>query len=260
MARQTSPPPAARRQLRRGRLADEVRDAILEDYIRTGRIAPGARLPSESELCSQYGVSRVTVRSAIRSLQESGLVNVRHGFGSTVLPGHGTIRSGLEELSSFETFARASNLSIDTADVEITQAPAEEELAGEFDIPVGSPLLTIARRKLYAGETVGRIVDHLPEGVLPFDVIVREFTGSVLDVLLSHPEVGVEYSDCKILPVGLDAALARQLGVRRGAPALYMHEHTRTSAGRVVNLSRAWLLPEHFEFHVRRRRSPGGVR
>ncbi len=261
MAREApSPPAAVRRHLRRGRLADEVRDAILEDYIRTGRIAPGARLPSESELCEQYGVSRVTVRSAIRSLQEASIVSVRHGFGSTVLPGEGTIHSGLDELCSFETFARASNASIDTADVEITEAPVDDERAREFDVPVGTPLLTIARNKLYAGKKVGRIVDDLPEGVLPFETVVREFNGSVLDILLAHAEVGVEYADCKILPVALDATLARSIGVARGTPALHLEEHTRTFEGRVVNLSRAWLLPEHFEFHLRRRKPPRSVR
>lgn len=252
-------PAVTRRPLRRGRLADEVRDAIVEDYIRTGRTPPGERLPSESELCEQYGVSRVTVRAAIRSLQEASVVSVRHGFGSTVLPG-ATIHSGLDELCSFETFARASNARIDSTDVEITEAPADEALAGELDLPVGTPLLTIARNKLHDGQKVGRIVDVLPEGVLPFQDVVDEFSGSVLDVLLAHTEVGVEYADCEILPMVLDAPLARRIGVARGTPALYMKEQTRAIDGRVVNLSRAWLLPEHFAFHLRRRRLPRGLR
>ncbi|HEV7943394.1 MAG TPA: GntR family transcriptional regulator [Solirubrobacteraceae bacterium] len=256
----SSPPTAARRHLRRGRLADETRDAILEDYIRSGRTPPGARLPSEGELCEQYGVSRVTIRAAIRSLQEAGIVNVRHGFGSTVLHGGSTIRSGLADLCSFETFARASNASIDTAEVEFTETTADEDLAREFEVPIGTPLLAVARNKLCAGEPVGRIVDQLPDGVLPFDVVRREFAGSVLDILLSYPEVGVEYADCEIVPVALDTALARQIGVPRGRPALKMFEHTRTAEGRIVNISSAWLLPEHFEFHLRRRRPPGHTR
>lgn len=258
MARQISSPPAlGHRHLRRGRLADEVRDAVVEDYIRTGRVAAGERLPSETELCEHYGVSRVTVRSAIRSLQEAGIISVRHGFGSTVLPGGDTIHSGLEELRSFENFARASNARIGTTDVEITEASVGAEMAEEFAVAVGTPLLTIARNKLYRGKRVGRIVDDLPAGVLPFEVVKQEFKGSVLDVLLAHAEVGVEYADCKLMPVALDAALARQLSVSHGAAALYLKEHTRTSEGRVVNLSRAWLLPDHFEFHLRRRRPPG---
>jgi DNA-binding GntR family transcriptional regulator len=252
-------PVTTRRPLRRGRLADEVRDAIVEDYIRAGRTAPGERLPSESKLCEQYGVSRVTVRAAIRSLQEAGIVTVRHGFGSTVLPG-GTIHSGLDELCSFETFARASNTSIDTTDVEVTEGPADEALAGEFDLPVGTPLLTITRNKLHDGQSLGLIIDVLPQGVLPFETVVREFSDSVLDILLSHTEVGVEYSDCEIMPMVLDASLARRVGVARGTPVLYMEEHTRALDGRVVNLSRAWLLPEHFVFHLRRRRLSRGLR
>ena len=55
--------------------------------VRDGRLAPGAKLPSEAEIMGEFGVSRTVVREAISKLQASGLVGTRHGIGSFVLGG-----------------------------------------------------------------------------------------------------------------------------------------------------------------------------
>jgi len=55
-------------------IADQIREAIV-----TGRIEQGARLPPERELAEQFGVSRVTVRDALRALEAMGLIEVRVG-------------------------------------------------------------------------------------------------------------------------------------------------------------------------------------
>lgn len=56
----------------------------LEASIRRGEFSPGDRLPSERELTEIFGVSRVSVREAIRSLEAIGLVEVRQGYGCVV--------------------------------------------------------------------------------------------------------------------------------------------------------------------------------
>jgi DNA-binding GntR family transcriptional regulator len=55
--------------------------ADLRDAIQRGELAPGARLPSTSELALQYGVARGTVRAALRPLHEEGLLVARQGSG-----------------------------------------------------------------------------------------------------------------------------------------------------------------------------------
>lgn len=69
----------ARPLLRMDELHDALRARILSDEWK-----PGARIPSERELAAAYGTNRNTLREAIRRLEESGLVSVRHGQGVTV--------------------------------------------------------------------------------------------------------------------------------------------------------------------------------
>lgn len=61
-----------------GRISSVIVDQI-RDHIRSGRLVPGSRLPSEREMCTQFGVSRVTVREALRVLGASGLIETRVG-------------------------------------------------------------------------------------------------------------------------------------------------------------------------------------
>jgi DNA-binding LacI/PurR family transcriptional regulator len=56
----------------------------LEDAIRSGSYAPGARLPGERELSERYQVSRITVRSALAAMVTEGLIERRHGSGTYV--------------------------------------------------------------------------------------------------------------------------------------------------------------------------------
>lgn len=58
--------------------------AQLREQIRSGRLKPGARLPSETDLVQIYGVALETGRRAVRQLVREGLVVVRHGYPTRV--------------------------------------------------------------------------------------------------------------------------------------------------------------------------------
>src|SRR5215218_970181 len=59
---------------------------VLVADIVSGALPAGERLPTEIELAQRFGVSRGVARESLRSLEERGLVNVKHGSGATVLP------------------------------------------------------------------------------------------------------------------------------------------------------------------------------
>ena len=59
---------------------------ILKEQIAMGRMRPGDRLPSESQLCEYHGVSRMTIRRAINILVEQDLVTTKQGQGTFIKP------------------------------------------------------------------------------------------------------------------------------------------------------------------------------
>jgi DNA-binding FadR family transcriptional regulator len=83
-----------------GRVSQVIVDQI-RALIRQGRLRPGDRLPSERDLCERFGVSRVTVREALRVLEAGGLIDVRvgaRGGAFVTLPTNARLGEGLADL------------------------------------------------------------------------------------------------------------------------------------------------------------------
>lgn len=230
-----------------------MRDLIAHDFIFSGAVPPGSLLPSEKLLCDQYGVSRVTLRASMNRLQEGGLIKSRHGIGWIVLTSS-TLMQRLDHLSSLDTLAREAGQEVTTEDLEWTESVASEVLAHRLHVAVGSPVTAIQRVKVFNGTRVAWLLDYVPVSVLPLATLAGEFNGSILDILLAHRELEVEYADTEIEPILLSRDIARRLGVSPGRPALYLEAVAMTVAARPVECAKAWLLPEHFRFRLRRRR------
>jgi len=76
--------------------------AKIRELIQTGRLRPGDRLPEENTLADEFGISRNSMREAVRALEQSGVLRVRHGSGTYV--------TSLEPALLLEGFAFAFNL------------------------------------------------------------------------------------------------------------------------------------------------------
>ncbi len=74
------PPPVQFHSVRVARASDDVLRQI-KASIQDGKLGPGARLPSEKDLAEQFGLSRITIRDALRVLESQGLVEIKVGAG-----------------------------------------------------------------------------------------------------------------------------------------------------------------------------------
>src|SRR5512144_139073 len=83
---------------------------------------PGSRLMSEPDLAKQMGVSRATLREAMRTFETQGLIRRRQGSGTFVVGQMPVIEAGLELLESLETMANRLGLEVTVSDLHVESA------------------------------------------------------------------------------------------------------------------------------------------
>jgi GntR family transcriptional regulator len=159
------------------RLAHDLRDRLNREEWRTGD-----KLPTESELCTQYGVSRATVRQALRTLGNDGLIVIRQGVGSFVSD-NSVIRAGMQELKSItSTIAEMGHVPGMEYHHRVIRVASEGDIE-MFKLEPGDEVVDIRRRILADDIVVAYSYDVLPRWVFPADFKPEDLTGSVFGTL-----------------------------------------------------------------------------
>lgn len=150
-----------------------VREQLAE-AVRRGDYRPGDKLPSERELAEMFGVSRVSIREAIRSLEAIGLVEVKHGAGTMVVD---PAQRATRDLTRWMEVNRGEVL-----DLLLVRA-ALDELAGEEAAARGDAEAIAAIRAAHAAfnaAVAGDEIGRLAALDMSFHLAVAEAAGSEL--------------------------------------------------------------------------------
>lgn len=227
----------------------------LSDLIQ--RAPKGSKLPSEPKLAEQLGVSRATLREAMRTFESQGLLRRRQGLGTFVVGPTQVIESGLEVLESIETQAERIGVAVTMGDFEIIHTKADQEQAGQLNLHKDDPLLKIRRVILTEGEPVAYLVDILPENLLSPEIFENQFTGSVLDLLIHIGDPPLSISKTEISAAHAPVEVAKALKVQRGDTLLLLNALLFDEEGNPVDYSYSYFLPGNFRLHIIRK--IGGV-
>ncbi|MGF1340255.1 GntR family transcriptional regulator [Streptomyces flavovirens] len=201
----------------------------LEAAIEQGRLAPGSLLGNELELAARLGLSRPTVRQAIQSLVDRGLMVRRRGVGTQVV--HSRVKRPLE-LSSLYDDLEAADRRPATRVLRNTVEPAPAEVAAALGVAEGSDVHLVERLRLAHDEPVALLRNHLPTGLLDLDTGRLEATGLYRMMRSS----GIVLHSAR-QSVGARAAGGEEadlLAEPPGAPLLTMERTTFDAGGRAV--------------------------
>lgn len=217
----------------------------------------GTKLPSEPKLAEQFDVSRATLREAMRTFESQGLLKRRQGMGTFIVKPTQVIDSGLEVLESIETQAEKFGLEVMMGDVNIIPIAADKTQAQKLNLEKGAPLLKISRVILTSDGPVAYLDDILPEDIISPEVLRKQFTGSVLDLLLQKGDPPLSISKTEISAIHAPTEVAKALNVQRGDTLLLLTATLFDEEGEPIDFSHSYFLPGYFRLHIIRK--VGGV-
>ena len=212
----------------------------------------GERLPSEPELARRMGVSRATLREAMRTFEVQGLIRRRQGSGTFVVGRVPVIEAGLEALESLETMAERLGLEVTVSDLHIESLGADAESAAGLGVAPGTALTRVRRVMREESRPVAYLVDTLCEDTLNPEQLGPDFRGSVLDFLLQRGDL-LKVSKAAISAIAAPAPIAKALQIQRGDVLLEFVSKLYHEDGRVLDFTSSHFIPGFFHFHVVRR-------
>lgn len=208
-------------------------------------------LPSEFLLAKELGVSRATLREALRILEETNVIVHRHGVGTFVNP-KPILTSGIEELSSIHDMIersgkKASSIYLSTD----TILPTEEER--EYFAPKDiKSFIQIERVRTADGDPVVFCIEKVPYELLPLEYIYQE--DSLYTLMEKYAHKRIAYAVTDIEPISYHDRIFELLNCEPEQSLLLLRQMHYTDEDEPVLYTINYFRPDVFRFHVLRRR------
>jgi len=204
-------------------------EKAIRERIEAGEWPPGTQIPAEDKLCEWLGVSRITIRHALRNLESIDLLRREHGRGTFVR--NASVVAGPRGLTSFTAEMAAIGLKVGSRLLSQEIVPANAAIAAALGIEEGDDVVRIRRLRLGNGDPIGVQSAHLRFDRVPGLIEQDLSEGSLYQHLerlygIKPVEATETY---RVGPAGAeDAAL---LGVVEGSPSFIVERITVDARG-----------------------------
>ncbi|RYY96416.1 MAG: GntR family transcriptional regulator [Comamonadaceae bacterium] len=231
----------------------------LLNEIESGKYAVGTQLPTEFELCEQFGVSRATAREAVKRLVQMGLVVRQPRVGSTVQARTATTayRQSIGDVGDLYQYAQDTTLVISSSDTrEITPAQAEmlEGSAGETWLHLKGLRHTKSRPEPIC--TTELWLHPAFRSIQGMNGPLKEAVHAAIEQQFGEVIAEVEQ---EIRAMALGKAEAEALGAQPRSPGLWIARRYRNRLGKLVQLAVSIHPADRFSYSTVLRREWGAA-
>jgi GntR family transcriptional regulator len=222
--------------------------SAIRDWIFQGVYKPGSQLPTETELCELFDVSRITTRKAVDLLVDEALVTRQAGRGTFVVDdlADAPVIGDMEQLlRKVERLGKNTRV----AQAEVVEVQADAETRKDLALPEGARVQRASHVRLLNREPIGYVVTYVPDALkVRFDL--SELNESPMLNLLERKGVDVASCDQVIGATLADAKLAGLLNTSVGAALVHIRLVVFDSRRRPVEKLVAWYRGDYYNHHV----------
>lgn len=233
----------------------------ISDWLR-GQVADGAftkhdKLPSESELGDRFGVSRITVRRALQTLENDGVIYRRQGLGSFVKDGR--VHQGLVRLSDFVEDMQAAGIAASSKVVHFSPEKATTMVSTALGIEEGKTVFRLDRLRLGDGKPLA--FDRTWMSVFYAQLLESHdlATQTIYGILEHEYSVPVVRGRFRIDATNAPADIAKYLQVPTRRALLVIERTSYTTRERPVYCQRRFYRSDKVAYELELERDPEKV-
>jgi len=226
---------------------EQISDWLREEISR-GAFEVGDRLPSESELSDKFDVSRVTVRHALKTLENEGSIYRRQGLGSFV--DDADVDQPLVCLTDFEEDMKRAGLRSSSNIIKNEIIEADPELAGILNLEAGSKVVRLDRVRVADGKAIAFDKTWLPVfyGQLLDGHNLEEKT--IYSILEDEYDIPVLKGLYYIKAVNADDYLAGHLPIEQNEALLLIDRISISAGDKKIYYQQRYYCPDCINFQV----------
>jgi GntR family transcriptional regulator len=226
---------------------------VLRDAIQNKQFPAGSQLPPELELIETLGVSRATLREALRVLEEQGFIVRKRGLGTYVreqsIIKDLSINFGISEMITQAGLAPGARETI------IRRDKASGTIAAELHLDEGDDLVRIERVRTANDRPVVWSADIVAEKLLAGKEITEDILmhRSVYAFLSEQLDINIIHGVARLVATTATSEMARRLAILKGSPLMLLTQTDFDGDDRPVLYSIEYHLPDSFVFLVNRK-------
>lgn len=221
----------------------QVRSILAERIDTTWE--PHTSIPSERELMGEFGVSRATVREAIRQLVEDGRLYRVHGKGTFV---EGPRVQSQLHLASFTEDMRRRGLIPNTIVNTCELIPASREVRASLVLGEEARVWYVERLRLASGVPMALERGCYPHSLFP-DLDKHDLAGSLYNILAHEYGMAIDHAEQTVWsePAGSEIAALMEIP---NDTSMMMFRRTSSSAGRPAEHILSWYRGDRYQIHM----------
>jgi GntR family transcriptional regulator len=211
------------------------------------------RLPSEEALAEMLNVSRTTIRTALQSLEQDGIITRKRAIGTTINAHVRSSSLALQRMVGFDGLLREKGYDV-KVELDWERGSAGEEIAEAFSLPADQDSLLTEKSYFADGGLAIYIRDAVPWSNLKRPDFDGEVPASIFEFSGDAWNQRVDHAIAEIIPMAKRAKNTTALEIERGEPFIRLHERHFTSRGDLLAVSIVDVDNRFFHFEVFRRR------
>ena len=218
----------------------------LKKQILDGEYAPHERLPSENELMQVFGVSRITVRQALRDLYNEKLVFSAQGKGTFVSKPKAV--QDVQHLQGFGEAMHSKGYDTSARVISVREVRPNRDIQTVLNIPSGQDVLEIKRVRHLNHEPISVDTSYFPLHV-GRRLHYRDLPQDIFPLLENQLGIELGHADVRLEARAANSETAALINIASGSPVMWLTRLTHTRDGEPLDYEYLQFKGEAYQYH-----------